>query len=106
MNMGGWAGYGEEIAETLRARDYKDPSVVFIPTTVTYAMTTEMTPKLGKEVAPSLRARDYKDPPAVFVDEAMWWNGDDIAGTLTANNANGAQRMPDKENFGCLLVSY
>lgn len=31
MNMGGWAGVGCGVAETLRARDYKDPSIVFIP---------------------------------------------------------------------------
>ena len=31
------------------------------------------------------------------------WDGTDVAPTLTANNANGAQRMPDKENFNCVL---
>lgn len=96
MNMGGWAGYEEEVAQTLRARDYKDPSILFIPCE-SYAMTTEMTPKIGKEVAPTLNegggeetwsmtvgswmtaekdlantvmARDYKDPPIVFVPRA------------------------------------
>lgn len=32
-----------------------------------------------------------------------WWNGSDCAGTLTKQNANGAQRMPDKDNFGAVL---
>ena len=29
------------------------------------------------------------------------WDGTQTAPTLTQNNANGAQRMPDKENFNC-----
>jgi DNA (cytosine-5)-methyltransferase 1 len=33
-----------------------------------------------------------------------WWNGEDIAGTLTKMNANGAQRMPNKDNLGAVLM--
>lgn len=33
-----------------------------------------------------------------------WWNGEEVAGTLTKHNASGVQRMPDKENFGAVLV--
>ncbi len=32
-----------------------------------------------------------------------WWNGEQTAATLTKQNANGAQRMPDKDNFGAVL---
>lgn len=32
-----------------------------------------------------------------------WWDGDNTANTLTKSNANGAQRMPDKDNFGAVL---
>jgi DNA (cytosine-5)-methyltransferase 1 len=32
-----------------------------------------------------------------------WWDGNNTAGTLTKSNANGAQRMPDKDNFGAVL---
>jgi DNA (cytosine-5)-methyltransferase 1 len=32
-----------------------------------------------------------------------WWDGGDCADTLTKCNANGAQRMPDKDNFGAVL---
>lgn len=34
----------------------------------------------------------------------MWtnWNGEQVAPTLTKNNAGGAQRMPDKDNFNCV----
>lgn len=32
-----------------------------------------------------------------------WWNGEQTAATLTKMNANGAQRMPDKDNSGAVL---
>ena len=31
------------------------------------------------------------------------WDGSQLAPTLTANNANGAQRMPDKDNFNAVV---
>lgn len=31
-----------------------------------------------------------------------YWNGEQIAGTLSARNAGGGQRMPDKENFNAV----
>ena len=31
------------------------------------------------------------------------WDGTDISPTLTAHNANGSQRMPDKENFNAVV---
>ena len=34
------------------------------------------------------------------------WDGTDTAPTLTANNAGGCQRMPDKDNFNCVLQPY
>ena len=32
-----------------------------------------------------------------------YWNGEQVSGTLTANNAGGGQRMPDKDNFNCII---
>ena len=32
-----------------------------------------------------------------------YWDGGQVAGTLTANNAGGSQRMPDKDNFNCVI---
>ena len=37
------------------------------------------------------------------VAQPSWWDGGDLAATLTKQNANGAQRMPDKDNFGAVL---
>ena len=64
------------------------------------------TPTCVCEAVPCLRARDYKDPQLVFIPKtrAVFWGGSEVVGTLTVNNANGAQRMPDKANFGCILV--
>ena len=39
-----------------------------------------------------------KGPSAV-----CYWDGAQTAGTLTARNASGAQRMPDKDNFNCVV---
>lgn len=32
-----------------------------------------------------------------------YWDGSQTCGTLTANNAGGNQRMPDKDNFNCVI---
>ena len=34
------------------------------------------------------------------------WDGDQVAPTLTAHNAGGNQRMPDKNHFNCVLQAY
>lgn len=35
--------------------------------------------------------------------ETKMWDGKDVAPTLTKNNAGGGQRMPDKDNFNCVV---
>lgn len=37
------------------------------------------------------------------LDMQMNWDGTQTAPTLTQNNAGGSQRMPDKENFNCVI---
>ena len=69
----------------------------------------------GKEVAGCLMASGYDKLGAqeMFSGDytviekqptATYWDGGQTAGTLTANNANGAQRMPDKDNFNCVIA--
>ena len=53
-----------------------------------------------EETSPTLLARMHKDPHLV-----SYWDGGQTAGTLTANNAGGNQRMPDKENFNAVIES-
>lgn len=38
--------------------------------------------------------------------EPRAWDGSDVSPTLTANNAGGNQRMPDKDNFNCVVEAY
>ena len=52
------------------------------------------------ETSPTLLARMHKDPHLV-----SYWDGGQTVGTLTANNAGGNQRMPDKENFNAVIES-
>ena len=33
----------------------------------------------------------------------QYWNGEQVTDTLTARNAGGGQRMPDKQNFNCVV---
>ncbi|MGL4791258.1 MAG: DNA cytosine methyltransferase [Anaerotignaceae bacterium] len=64
-----------------------------------YSMTTGSFTQINEEKSPTLMARDYKDVNVV----AVAWNGDGVAPTLTANNAGGNQRMPDKGNFNSVI---
>lgn len=34
---------------------------------------------------------------------SKYWDGGETTGTLTANNAGGGQRMPDKDNFNAVI---
>ena len=62
------------------------------------------------EVAETLDASYYKgcgerqgkEREVVCVGKA--WDGQEVCSTLTANNAGGSQRMPDKDNFNAVLV--
>ncbi len=38
--------------------------------------------------------------------EPCSWDGGQISPTLTKQNAGGSQRMPDKDNFNCVLEAY
>ena len=39
----------------------------------------------------------------ITTDFVSYWDGSQTCGTLTANNAGGNQRMPDKDNFNCVV---
>ena len=54
---------------------------------------------------PSRKKREEvtSDAEGSIGEAGSWWDGSQVAGTLTKQNANGAQRMPDKDNFGAIL---
>jgi DNA (cytosine-5)-methyltransferase 1 len=60
---------------------------------------------LQRDIKPSRKKRQEVAPDAEgsVGESGSWWDGSQVAGTLTKQNANGAQRMPDKDNFGAIL---
>lgn len=53
--------------------------------------------------AKTMAHRDYKDATDLIVGEKRCWDGTQTSPTLTAKNASGAQRMPDKDNFNAVI---
>lgn len=39
----------------------------------------------------------------IYLYKYQYWNGEPVVDTLTARNAGGGQRMPDKQNFNCVV---
>lgn len=97
MTTGEFMQVNEETAPTLCSRDYKDPSIVTEPC---YSIDRE-TFNCGKNFARNLGIKD--DGIAATLNaqgpSAVAWNGENVSPTLTAKNAGGNQRMPDKGNF-------
>ena len=61
---------------------------------------------INGDVAGTLDASYYKGcgmRSGVERDVVAYWDGSQTCGTLTANNAGGNQRMPDKDNFNCVI---
>ena len=92
-NQGENAQYDFEVTEsgvnsTIVA---KGPSGVCYSVDTTHA---DDVVRINPYTTPTLRARDFKGGNAV-----CYWDGEDTTGTLTARNAGGSQRMPDKDNF-------
>lgn len=84
----------------IKARDYKDPLVVVMDR-ATYNQGENARYDFECRVGGAMPPIIARGPGAV-----CYWNGENKVGTLTANNANGAQRMPDKEHFNCVIESY
>ena len=51
-----------------------------------------------EDICPTICSDSHGTPHAV-----AYWDGSQTCGTLTANNAGGNQRMPDKDNFNCAI---
>ena len=92
--IGKYAECGSSSA--VKARDYKDATDLVV----------EQVPcqdKVGSLMASGyskLGTQEAKN--GMYVVQKMW-NGEDVSPTLTANNANGGQRMPDKDNFNAVV---
>lgn len=97
MTTGEFMQVNEETAPTLCSRDYKDPSVVTEPC---YSIDRESF-NCGKNFARNLGIKEDGVASTLNAQgpSAVAWNGENVSATLTANNAGGNQRMPDKGNF-------
>ena len=85
----------EECTNTLRAESHHPPLVY-----ENHSQDSRYTGPL--DVAPTI-SQTYgaggNNQPLV----TRYWDGGEVAGTLTANNAGGNQRMPDKDNFNAVV---
>ncbi len=96
-------GYEEETSPTLRAG--------VVPATV-YENHSQDTRYTGPvDTAPTVSATygmGGNNQPFVVSGEqpSCNWDGDQVAPTLTAHNAGGNQRMPDKNHFNCVLQAF
>ena len=96
-------GYEEEMSPTLRAG--------VVPATV-YENHSQDTRYTGPvDTAPTVSANygmGGNNQPFVVSGEhpSCNWDGEQTAPTLTAHNAGGNQRMPDKNHFNCVLQAY
>ena len=98
---------GDQVAGTLKARDYKGigrQDSLGSAVCLAYGMdrasfnqgqNAKYDFSIIPEQQPTMTARG---PGAV-----CYWDGSQTCGTLTANNAGGSQRMPDKDNFNCVV---
>ena len=86
----------ENVVSTLRAEAHHPPCLCF----ENHSMASRYKGPLN--VAPTI-SQTYgaggNNQPLV----TKYWDGGDVAGTLTANNAGGNQRMPDKDNFNAVV---
>ena len=59
---------------------------------------------VSRHPAPSREARKETAGNAEGSINGSWWNGEQVAATLTKQNAGGNQRMPDKQNFNAVVT--
>ena len=106
----GTANYTENIMPTLCSDSHGTPHAVAygISSYESNAMKSS-NPRAGIHETNTARTIDVNggnpacNQGGVVVVEQMYWDGSQIAGTLTTSNASGAQRMPDKEQFNCVI---
>jgi len=66
-----------------------------------YTVDTHATQGVTVAIQGTVIGRSDQDTASLVT--GCWWDGEDVAPTLTKQNASGAQRMPDKANFGAVL---
>ena len=92
----------EEKSATLRANNWQ---YVFQPQLASGKDTTGCLMASGYEKlgAQEMFSGDYTVIEKQLESNGTYWDGSQVAGTLTAHNAGGGQRMPDKDNFNAVI---
>ena len=104
----------DEVTSTLRAEAHHPPCVMESTVYENHSQDTRYTGPL--DVAPTVSSTygmGGNNQPFVVSDgsadriyEPCGWDGGQISPTLTKQNAGGSQRMPDKDNFNCVLQPF
>ena len=89
-------GWKEDTSYTLNTVDR--PAVCYSLDRAAYNQGINAQYDIGIDDSGTAHTLVAKGPGAV-----CYWNGEQVCGTLTANNAGGGQRMPDKDNFNCII---
>ena len=89
-------GWKEDTSYTLNTVDR--PAVCYSLDRAAYNQGINAQYDIGIDDSGTAHTLVAKGPGAV-----CYWNGEQVSGTLTANNAGGGQRMPDKDNFNCII---
>ena len=112
-NIGGQAerGWEGEVCPCLKASHYKFAPCVAVPVAGFCTEHSAQARGIDRADTAGCNGKGVKedicytlntiDRPAV-----AYWDGGQTMATLTANNAGGNQRMPDKENFNCVIESH
>ena len=115
----------EDIAATLRAENHGHPPCVMESAgfctehsakSRTIGYEEECSPTLRAGVVPAAvalenhptdnRVKLSEDGNVQTLFEPCGWDGGQVSQTLTKQNAGGNQRMPDKDNFTCVLQPF
>lgn len=114
----------EEVTSTLRAEAHHPPCVMESAGFCTEHSAKSRTIGYEEECSPTLRAgvvpatvalenhptdsrvKLSEDGNVQTLFEPCGWDGGQVSPTLTKQNAGGNQRMPDKDNFTCVLQPF
>ena len=91
--IGEYADCGK--ASACKQRDYKEATDLVV---------TSYQEKTGSLMASGYSKLDTQEAANDMFVVPQSWDGSQVSPTLTANNANGGQRMPDKDNFNAVIT--
>lgn len=101
-------GTSEDVSGALRAEEHGHQPILY-----DVRITSDGTKNARAHCYPTETCRcldqacdnpDSNHGGVAIIESGCNWDGSQVVGTLTKNNANGAQRMPDKDNFNAVIT--